>query len=510
MTTTTTPLRREEEDEEEDNTCCSQATFCNPILREIIVTNPISKCLGTEITWANAFWMVTVTGMILMAWVTLFFLIGDTMLPGGPHFGFFLLVLSSYFLGWSLAYLPHANLPPVFGMLLAGIIIRNTNLYDIRQEFGSRTIGKIRTFCITFIMIRAGLQLTTTPIRRYPFFVTILALVPCTVEMFTVACCAVYILGYPWKWALMTGTIVACMSPVVTFNCMLALAERGYGEDKGMASILCAASSIDDIHILSLFSIFYASVFSGDHLTQWWSYIPAGIRDLILGITTGLLLGTFLAFFPHRNHKYATWYRLTILVLASLMCTSSTSKLHISGGPYLAIIIMSFVASRGWQILTVSYNPVLVGVIGADMDFKNWSFSRLGLYCASIFIGVTVRCIVAVLSTIMTQFSWKERTFIALAWAPKGTLQAALAPMAYERAILEDSEHIELALDVVRISVVTIVILAPLGAILMMIFGPLLLNKVDMEEHEKERRLSHLRIIGLQPIRIRRSVPVAM
>lgn len=76
--------------------------------------------------------------------------------------------------------------------------------------------------------------------------------------------------------------------------------------------------------------------------------------------------------------------------------------------------------------------------------------------------------------------------------------------MTYERTTEESPEQIELALDVVRISIVAIVILAPLGAIVMMISGPILLNKFSMEEHERERRLSYIRIQSLQPIRTRR------
>lgn len=57
-------------------------------------------------------------------------------------------------------------------------------------------------------------------------------------------------------------TILACMSPVVTVNCMLTLAESGYGEDKGLTSLLCTATSIDDVHIVSLFSICFSFVFS--------------------------------------------------------------------------------------------------------------------------------------------------------------------------------------------------------------------------------------------------------
>lgn len=75
--------------------------------------------------------------------------------------------------------------------------------------------------------------------------------------------------------------------------------------------------------------------------------------------------------------------------------------------------------------------------------------------------------------------------------------------MAYQRTTEEDPEHIELALDVVRISIVAVIFLAPLGAIIMMISGPLLLNKITMEEHERERRLSYLRIRSLQPVRTR-------
>ncbi|XP_046834701.1 putative SLC9B1-like protein SLC9B1P1 [Vespa crabro] len=168
---------------------------------------------------------------------------------------------------------------------------------------------------------------------------------------------------------------------------------------------------------------------------------------------------------------------------------------------------------RAMYFLWHFMQPVLVGVIGADIDFKNWSLSRFGLYCTCILIGLTTRCIVAILSTIKTHFSWKERTFIALAWIPKGTLQAALAPMTYERTTKENPEQIELALDVVRISIVAIVFLAPLGAIVMMISGPILLNKLSMEEHERERRLSYFRIQSLQPIRTRRrktSIPTEL
>ncbi|XP_071571560.1 sodium/hydrogen exchanger 9B1 [Temnothorax nylanderi] len=513
----------EDEDEEhDDNTCCHRATFCNPVLREILVTNVISTCFELQLTWADLFWLATVCGMTLLAWVVLYFLLGDMVLPGGSIFGLLVLVVLSYALGWTLACIPRLHLPPVFGMLLAGIILRNTDVYNIHDMLGPGTTSKIRTFCLTFIMVRAGLQLTTTALRAHPVFVMILALVPCTVETLAVTVSCKYLLEFPWNWSFMTGAIVACMSPVVTVNCLLTLSEQGYGEDKGLASLLCTAASIDDVHIVSLFSICFSFVFSNDDgRTEWWSYIPGGIRDFLLGLIMGIILGFALVFFPHRNHKYATWYRIGGLALASLMCTTAASRLAVTGGGYLATIILSFIAVHGWRILTISYDttpfhkafhflwhfvqPILGGVIGADIDFRNWAISRFGLYLACVLMGISVRSTTAFLTTIRMPFTWKERLFVAIAWVPKGTLQAALAPMAFERARKEgDPTKIELALDVVRISVIAIVFLAPLGAIGMMTSGPYLLNKISIEEHQRERELSYMRIVALQPVRTRK------
>ncbi|KYQ46953.1 Sodium/hydrogen exchanger-like domain-containing protein 1 [Trachymyrmex zeteki] len=531
----------EEEDEDEerdDNTCCHRATFCSPMLREILVTDVIFTCFELQLTWADLFWLATVSGMTLLTWAVLYFLLGDMVLPGGSIFGLFILVIFSYALGWTLAYIPRLNLPPIFGMLLAGVIIRNTDVYNIYDVIGPGTTSKIRTFCLTFIMVRAGLQLTTTALRAHPVFVMILSLVPCTIEMLTVTVLCKYLLEFPWNWSFMTGkffsrSIVACMSPVITISCMLTLAEQGYGEDKGLISLLCTAASIDDVHIVALFSICFSFVFSNgiqksepyifldDGRTEWWSYIPGGIRDFLLGLIVGIILGFALVFFPHRNHRYSTWYRIGGLTVASLMCTTAASKLTVTGGGYLATIILSFIAVRGWRILTISYDttpfhrafyflwhfvqPILGGVIGADIDFRNWPISRFGLYLICVLMGISVRSTTAFLTTIRMPFTWKERLFIAIAWVPKGTMQAALAPMAFERARKEgDPTKIELALDVVRISVIAIVFLAPLGAIGMMTSGPYLLNKINIEEHRRERELSYLRIVALQPVRRRK------
>lgn len=73
--------------------------------------------------------------------------------------------------------------------------------------------------------------------------------------------------------------------------------------------------------------------------------------------------------------------------------------------------------------------------------------------------------------------------------------------MALEEAILfQNKDDIKIARDMVKMSVLAVVILAPLGATVMMLTGPKLLNKVSEEEHQRRRELSRLRILRLQSV----------
>ena len=74
--------------------------------------------------------------------------------------------------------------------------------------------------------------------------------------------------------------------------------------------------------------------------------------------------------------------------------------------------------------------------------------------------------------------------------------------MALEQAQNDgDPEKIELANDVIQMSVLAIVFLAPLGALVMMLTGPRLLTKSTDEEHRRRRELSYVKILSLQPVK---------
>ena len=103
----------------------------------------------------------------------------------------------------------------------------------------------------------------------------------------------------------------------------------------------------------------------------------------------------------------------------------------------------------------------------------------MGLALIIIAVGVSFRVPSAGLSMVGCRMNWKEKTFVAIAWIPKATVQAALGGVVLgiandnglsEEYILAGQRHIILAFF-------SIVITAPIGAILTAWSGTKLLTK---------------------------------
>lgn len=82
----------------------------------------------------------------------------------------------------------------------------------------------------------------------------------------------------------------------------------------------------------------------------------------------------------------------------------------VTGGGYLATMVMSFVASSCWKQLSGNpfnvipfqktlffiwhfMQPILMGIIGAEMDLTLWSSQRFGLHISCILMGLLVSII---------------------------------------------------------------------------------------------------------------------
>merc|ERR1712174_62811 len=91
--------------------------------------------------------------------------------------------------------------------------------------------------------------------------------------------------------------------------------------------------------------------------------------------------------------------------------------------------------------------------------------------------------------------NWKEKVFMAFAWLPKATVQAALGPIFLDNVLrfneskfdqLGDREEwIRMGNDILTLAVLSILITAPLGAVSILGLGPKLLSSDHPEETQE-------------------------
>ena len=147
-------------------------------------------------------------------------------IEGGTLFSLLVMFVVSSIAGW-LVTLVH--LPPLLGMLLTGILLRNVPYIDVAKGVDPNWYSTTRTTALVVILLRACLGLNPEVLRQLSGMVFRLAMLPCLVETGAVTLAGHLMLGLPWAWAAMLGFALAAVSPAVVVSCLLSLQERGYG-----------------------------------------------------------------------------------------------------------------------------------------------------------------------------------------------------------------------------------------------------------------------------------------
>ena len=115
--------------------------------------------------------------------------------------------------------------------------------------------------------------------------------------------------------------------------------------------------------------------------------------------------------------------------------------------------------------------------------------ATIGYGLLVLVVGLSVRVVVSFFCVLGGGLTTKERLFVALAWLPKATVQAAIGGVAFDAATKMDPENesrelfLQLGVMVLTIAVLVILITAPIGAVAIMLSAPKLLNKTSEEFH---------------------------
>ncbi|XP_063838819.1 sodium/hydrogen exchanger 9B2-like isoform X5 [Ostrinia nubilalis] len=444
----------------------------------------------------------------ILVWLIVWIVMGDTVAPGGQLFTLAVLTIAAHFGGWLM--LKVTTLPALIGMLIVGIILKNVGFVNFDKDY-MKVCSIIRKIALTIILTRAGLDLDPHAMKKFFLTVIKLALVPWTFEFVLSAVLSHYIFSLPWDWSFLLGAIVAAVSPAVIVPCLFRLRGKGYGVSKGIPTLVLAVSGIDDAASVAIFGIVSSLMFSTSSLTM---NIIQGPLSIIVGIVVGVICGYLLKFVPERNDAFLVPLRVLLLLAGGLFFVLGSEEIGWGGAGPLAIIAFAFVACKNWadlgwelednpvatafEIFWMFFEPMLFSITGAQVVISELPMD-LVLYGSGILVACMVlRAIVTSVSAVRSNLNTKEKIFVGLSWMAKATVQAALGPVAIDEVGkmvgVDEDKLVELrgyAEIVSTLCILSIVITAPIGAIVITLTGPRLLSKTTKPPVLEGWRRSH-------------------
>ena len=248
-----------------------------------------------------------------------------------------------------------------------------------------------------------------------------------------------------------------------------------------------ASAAVDDVIAITMFDISVNLNTTGELPNLAWVVLNIPFR-IIFGLIVGCGLGYILSQALSRWHKRwacATVFFIGVVVLnllelelhwpiASLIGIMAVGFTVLAQTPYLARQLSS-VFNRLWQVAEVA----LFVLIGAEVNLELvFSAGLVGLII--IGIGLFARSSGVLLSLVGSELNWKERAFCQIAYLPKATVQAAIGSVALtlvENNTLKLTNGVETGQLILALSVLSIVVSAPLGAVGIQLAAPRLLHR---------------------------------
>ncbi|KAJ8915608.1 hypothetical protein NQ315_003392 [Exocentrus adspersus] len=445
----------------------------------------------------------------IFTWCVLYAIVGENAAPpNGKLYQLILLSISAHIGGWLMSL---TTLPGLVGMLFTGLLFQNINVVNIDDSFTSIT-KNLSHMALVIILVRAGLDLDPTALKRLKFTVMRLSLIPWLVEAGVTALMARYILNLTWKFASLLGVIVAAVAPAVIVPCLFRLRAKSYGVAKGIPTLIIAVASIGDSTSVAVFGIMKSIMFSELSLT---SVILQGPVSILGGIGFGILWGLLCSYAPERNDPFVSPLRILLLLAGGMASVFGSELVGYGGAGPLGCVTSAFVAltfwsKQGWdvednpaatsfEIFWMIFQPILFGVTGARVRLNELDRDTVFMAVGILIAATIIRILATTAVSVGCRLNLKEKVFVAICWMCKAMVQAALGPVCLS-LVAPNSIEYEYARKMLTTSILSILVTAPTGALLITILGPRLLTKANMlslPEVRRRKRSHHLSIRDL-------------
>ena len=376
------------------------------------------------------------------------------------------------------------RVPGLVGMMGVGVVLGPCGLAALDPGLLAFS-SDMRMIALIVILLRAGFELHKDTLRRVGFQALLLSFLPASLEALAVAALGPRLLGLTVLESAILGTVLGAVSPAVVVPMMLDFASRRKGTAKGIPTMVIAASSIDDVFVIVVFSALLG-VYAGQQVDLAGKL--AGIPTSILsGIAAGLAIGWILYRVFRRFNPRAT-KRLLAILGVSIVLVGLEARI----GEYLPFAALLAVMAIGAVILAKSEHMaheisgklskiwvfaqiMLFALVGAQVDVRvAWQAGLAG--SALIGLGLVARSVGTWLCLIGSELTPGERLFVVIAYLPKATVQAAIggAPLVAMQAA---GMGLGPGQVILAVAVLSILLTAPLGAWLIAWSGNRLLKE---------------------------------
>ncbi len=346
------------------------------------------------------------------------------------------------------------KLPDIIGMIFAGVFLNHFNLLD---EKIINISAELREIALVIILTRAGLSLEFDKLKKVGRPAILMSFIPACFEILAIVLMSIFLFDIPILTALILGTTVAAVSPAVIVPRMIKLQEEGYGKKKNISELILASASVDDIFVLVLFYSFLSANDSNIYL------LPLNI---VLGVIVGIIVALLLVFL-FKKFKISVNHATILMLSTSFVLLFAEDFLHFSA--LLAIMTIGMMIlrkmpdfssklSQSFSSLWSGAMIILFVLVGFSLNLE-YALSE-GIKPVILILFVLIfRCLGAYLCVLKTNLNQKERLFCVISYVPKATVQAAIGGIPLSQGL----PYGELILT---ISVVSILITAPIGAFL--------------------------------------------
>jgi NhaP-type Na+/H+ or K+/H+ antiporter len=373
------------------------------------------------------------------------------------------------------------KLPGLVGMLVVGMLVGPHVLGLLRPEMMAVS-ADFRKIALIVILLRAGFELRRDTLNRTARPAIMMSSVPALFEIAAVVLVAPFFLQLTYLQAAILGSILGAVSPAVVVPLMIDFMERGMGAKKGIPTLTLAASAIDDVFVIVIFTILLA-LEKGQQVNVLWQMgsIPVAI---VLGILVGLIPG-YLLYRLFIKFDVASPRRSIIVLGIAIILTWVEDLAHrfIPIASLLGVMAMGFVIlekqeslahliSQKLKRIWVVAELLLFVLVGAQVNLQvAWHAGLAGL--AVICIGLVFRSVGTYLSVLGAGLTFREKVFCVVSYIPKATVQAAIGAIPLEAGVPGGEV-------ILAVAVLSILATAPLGAIGISLMGERVLEKDEV------------------------------